>query len=65
MVSFHSRQSFSVSFFHVCLGLPATYQLSKLGLVVSGKKLFHVFPIEAMLNVTGAGPFLHNLNKLD
>ena len=23
VVSFHSRQSFSVSFFHVCLGLPA------------------------------------------
>ena len=23
VVSFHSRQSFSVNFFHVCLGLPA------------------------------------------
>ena len=28
MVSFHSQQSFSVSFFHVCLGLPAPRLLS-------------------------------------
>ena len=45
----------------------ATYQISRLGLVVSDKKLFHVFPIISYVkHVTPeAGPFWNDLNKLD
>ena len=43
MVSFHSRQSFSVSFFHVGLGLPAP-RLPSIGIQYT-KRVFTIFHV--------------------